>query len=192
MADELEGTWQEVIVAWKRYYPSICLEGLRKSTKKTVRTAEIQGTSWIQQYSYELSCLASTCWIRNVQYNNITGFIVFYSSPLVRYYWIHGPINMFWTHLQTFMKSNMIKTIHVTGHVSPQGCETRLLHFLNNRFTDDVSLMHQPTVLYPTGRFLVLISVRGWVHPGAAVRLEALNELNNPMASGIKPPSFVL
>lgn len=33
MADELEGTRQEVTVASKRYYPSICQEGLRKSTK---------------------------------------------------------------------------------------------------------------------------------------------------------------
>jgi hypothetical protein len=40
----------------------------------------------------------------------------------------------------------------------------------------------------PPGRFLVLISVTGWVHPMARVRLEWLGQLKNPITSkGIKP-----
>jgi hypothetical protein len=33
MNDELERIWKEAPVAYSRYYPSICLEKLRKTTK---------------------------------------------------------------------------------------------------------------------------------------------------------------
>jgi hypothetical protein len=33
MNDELERIWNEAVMASSRYYPSICLEGLRKPTK---------------------------------------------------------------------------------------------------------------------------------------------------------------
>jgi hypothetical protein len=45
----------------------------------------------------------------------------------------------------------------------------------------------------PSGKFLVLISVRGWVDPKAIVQLEGLGQLKNPMTSlGIKPATFKL
>jgi hypothetical protein len=45
----------------------------------------------------------------------------------------------------------------------------------------------------PAGRFMVLISVRGWVSPRAIVWLEGLSQLKNPMtSSGLKPATFWL
>jgi hypothetical protein len=52
---------------------------------------------------------------------------------------------------------------------------------------------HAPADFYPPGRFLVLISVWGWVDPRAIVRLEALGQLKNPMtSSGFEPATFRL
>jgi hypothetical protein len=50
---------------------------------------------------------------------------------------------------------------------------------------------YAPAALYPPGRFLVLISVRGWVDPRPIVRLEELSQLKNVItSSGIKPVTF--
>jgi hypothetical protein len=52
---------------------------------------------------------------------------------------------------------------------------------------------YAPAALYPPGRFLVLISVRGWVNSRAIVRLEWLGQMKNPMtSSGIKRATFRL
>jgi hypothetical protein len=55
-----------------------------------------------------------------------------------------------------------------------------------------LSALHAVRPLSP-GRFLVLVSVRGWVDPRATVRLERLGQLKNPMTtSGIEPTTFRL
>jgi hypothetical protein len=54
------------------------------------------------------------------------------------------------------------------------------LSLLDSRLTDGgevASLMHRPAALYPPGRFLVIISVRGWVDTRVIVRLEGLGQL---------------
>jgi hypothetical protein len=44
----------------------------------------------------------------------------------------------------------------------------------------------------PQGKFLVLISIGGWVDVGAIVRLEGLGWLKNPTSSGIESATFQL
>jgi hypothetical protein len=52
---------------------------------------------------------------------------------------------------------------------------------------------YAPSALNLPGRFLVLISVRGLVDPGAIVRLEELGQLKNLItSSGFEPPTFPL
>jgi hypothetical protein len=51
---------------------------------------------------------------------------------------------------------------------------------------------YAPADLYTPGRFLLLISVRGWVDPRAIVRLEGLGKLKKSTSSGLDPATFRL
>jgi hypothetical protein len=42
---------------------------------------------------------------------------------------------------------------------------------------------YEQTPIYSPGRFLVLISLRGWVDPSAIMQLEGLGQLTNPVIS---------
>jgi hypothetical protein len=41
MIDKLERIWKDVVMAQLRHYPSICLEGLSKTTTISVRRAGV-------------------------------------------------------------------------------------------------------------------------------------------------------
>jgi hypothetical protein len=69
--------------------------------------------------------------------------------------------------------NNKDKAMHVTGRGGPLGCEAaRLPHFLDSQLINggEVSITRRPPL--PPLKFLVLISVRGWLDPRAIVRLE--------------------
>jgi hypothetical protein len=96
---------------------------------------------------------------------------------------------------QLFAVMSKGKAMPLTGRGGPRGSETsRLPHVLDNRLTEGgevVSLTRRPAAFYPpppSGRFLVLISVIGWVDPRTIVRLEGLGQVKNPVSSfGIVP-----
>jgi hypothetical protein len=92
-------------------------------------------------------------------------------------------------------KSRRGKVIPVTGRGDPYGSETsRLPHYLDNQLIDGgrLSALRAGRPL-PPGRFLVLVSVGGWVDSRAIVRLEGLGQLKSPIiSSGIEPATFRL
>jgi hypothetical protein len=94
-------------------------------------------------------------------------------------------------HFQVKVKD---KVIAVTDREGPYICEmSRLAHFLDisSQLVVTLSTLRAGSPL-PIGRFLVLISIRGWVDLRAIVRLEELGQLKNPMTSGIEPVTFRL
>jgi hypothetical protein len=88
----------------------------------------------------------------------------------------------------------LCKGIPVTGCGGPKGCEeSRLPHFLDigSQMVVRLSALLASYPL-PPGRFLVLISIRGWVDPKALLWLEGFGKLKNPLKSGIEPMTSVL
>jgi hypothetical protein len=100
-----------------------------------------------------------------------------------------------WTLLLPSDKKLKGKAVPESRREGPQAYEmSRLPNFLDNRPTDrgEVFSLTLCRPLSP-GRFLVVISVRGWVDLRVIVRLERLGKLENPMtSSGIEPAIFRL
>jgi hypothetical protein len=86
------------------------------------------------------------------------------------------------------------RAIPVTGRGGLWDCEASKLPHFSRQSAHRWRWSCQPYVpaaLYLPRRFLVLLSVRGWVDPRAIVRLEGLGKLKNPMtSSGFEPATF--
>jgi hypothetical protein len=81
------------------------------------------------------------------------------------------------------------KAIPVTGHGGPYGWEMSRLPHSAHRWWWGCQ-PYAPAAHLPLGRFLVLISISGWVDPRAIVWLEGFDQLKNPVKSRIEPVIF--
>jgi hypothetical protein len=83
---------------------------------------------------------------------------------------------------ETYVKMKKDRAVLVTGHEGPLRCErSRLPHFLDSRLIrvhgGKVDSLTRRPPFSLSGKFLVLISVRGSVGPRDIVRLEGLGKL---------------
>jgi hypothetical protein len=120
------------------------------------------------------------------------------------YIYIRWPISL--SVMSVKLQNYMFCVVHMRlkeGNTIPVTCHGGLLGLWDDETpTFSRQLAHrgwwdcQPYALasfYPPGRFLVPISVRGWVDPRAIVQLEELEQLKNPMiSSGIELVTFQL
>jgi hypothetical protein len=111
--------------------------------------------------------------------------ITVFCRHLLVYYYImteqreHGTVYRHYKILWCIWGRKKGKAIPVTGRGGPRDCETsRLPHFptIGSQMAVRVSALCAGLPL-PPGRFLILISVRGWVDPRIIVRLEGLRKL---------------
>lgn len=71
MVNELEIIWYEVVVAYSRYYPNICLEGLKKVTEDAIKDSLCPGRDSNQMYpEYDSKSITAvpTCSVNGFQF----------------------------------------------------------------------------------------------------------------------------
>jgi hypothetical protein len=102
--------------------------------------------------------------------------------------WLHDPTDLWkW--------SGKGKVIPVSDREGHRVVRRRGSHIFSRQLADRWrwGQPYAPASLYPPGRFLILISDRGWVDSRTIMQLEGLGPLKNPMpSSGIEPATFQL
>jgi hypothetical protein len=107
-------------------------------------------------------------------------------------------VNKFTWETQNIMmlKGYVSKAIHETGRGGPTGLWDVEVPTFSRQSAQrwwSGCQPYAPASPLPSGRFQVLVSVRGWVEPRAIMWLEVLSQLKNPMTSpGIELATFRL
>jgi hypothetical protein len=128
------------------------------------------------------------------RYASLNGWNILPSSALFSKY-IHGNLsnlaqfNSNWLTVQQAKKEKLSLQQAVEAHRVVRRRGSHIFYTIGLQMAVRLPALSASRPL-PPGRFLVLISVRGWFYPRAIVRLEGLGQLKT--SSGIEPATFRL